>query len=46
MRGDAVRRGTVYLEMSMTLDGFVTGPNVSAAQPMGEGAGASVHDWM
>jgi hypothetical protein len=41
-----VRRGTGYLEMSMSLDGFVTGPNVSTEQPMGEGAGASVHDWM
>jgi hypothetical protein len=41
-----VRRGTVYLEMSLSLDGFVAGPNVSTEQPMGEGAGASVHDWM
>jgi dihydrofolate reductase len=32
--------------MSMSLDGFVAGPNVSTEQPMGEGAGASVHDWM
>ena len=30
----------------MSLDGFVAGPNVSTEQPMGEGAGASVHDWM
>jgi len=41
-----VRRGTVYLEMPMSLDGFVAGPNVSTEQPMGEGAEASVHDWM
>ena len=41
-----MRRGTVYLDMSMSLDGFVAGPNVSTEQPMGEGAGASVHDWM
>jgi hypothetical protein len=31
-----VRRRTVYLEMSMSLDGFVAGPNVSTEQPMGE----------
>jgi dihydrofolate reductase len=32
--------------MSMSLDGFVAGPNVSTEQPMGEGAGASAYDWM
>jgi hypothetical protein len=32
--------------MSTSLDGFVAGPNVSTEQPMGEGAGASIHDWM
>jgi hypothetical protein len=36
-----VRRGTVYLEMSMSLDGFVAGPNVTTEQSMGEGAGAA-----
>lgn len=30
----------------MSLDGFVAGPNVSTEQPIGEGAGASVHDRM
>jgi hypothetical protein len=30
----------------MSLDGFVAGPNVSTEQPMGEGAGASVHECM
>jgi hypothetical protein len=30
----------------MSLDGFVAGPNVSTEQPMGEGEGASVDDWM
>ncbi len=30
----------------MSLDGFVAGPNVGTEQPMGEGAGARVHDWM
>jgi hypothetical protein len=32
--------------MSMSLDGFVAGPNVSTEQPIGEGAGTSFHDWM
>jgi hypothetical protein len=34
--------GNAVLYMSMSLDGFVAGPNVSTEQPMGEGAGASV----
>jgi hypothetical protein len=37
---------TIVLDMSMSLDGFIAGPNVSTEQPMGEGAEASVHDWM
>jgi hypothetical protein len=28
--------GVVYFEMSMSLDGFVTGPNVSNENPLGE----------
>src|SRR5213594_3447288 len=44
--GDGLRRGTAYPEMPMSLEGFVAGPNVSTERPMGEGAGASVHDWM
>jgi hypothetical protein len=32
--------------MSVSLDGFVAGPNVSTEQPMGDGAEASVHDRM
>jgi hypothetical protein len=31
--------------MSMSLDTFVTGPNVSTELPVGEGTGTSVHDW-
>jgi dihydrofolate reductase len=31
--------------LSMSLDGFTTGPNVSVNDPMGEG-GEKLHDWM
>jgi dihydrofolate reductase len=37
--------GVVYFELSMSLDGFVTGPNVTADNPLGEG-GEHLHDWM
>jgi dihydrofolate reductase len=37
--------GKVFLDMSMSLDGCIAGPNVDVAQPMGEG-GQRVHDWM
>ena len=33
------------LDMSMSLDGFVTGPDPSEGQPLGEG-GQRLHDWM
>jgi len=39
-------KGTVFLEMSMSLDGFVAGPNVGVERPMGDHGGARVHDWM
>jgi dihydrofolate reductase len=35
----------VLLEMTMSLDGCTTGPDVSAEEPMGRG-GESLHDWM
>lgn len=37
--------GQVYLHLSMSLDGFATGPNVGPAEPMGE-EGERLHDWM
>lgn len=37
--------GKVLLEMSMSLDGFVAGPNVSVESPMGEG-GERLHEWL
>jgi dihydrofolate reductase len=35
----------VVLDMSMSLDGFVTGPRPRAGVPLGEG-GQRLHDWM
>lgn len=37
--------GTVVLDMSMSLNGFVTGPGPRAGLPLGEG-GQRLHDWM
>jgi dihydrofolate reductase len=36
---------TVVCDMSMSLDGYVTGPNDSRENPFGDGAGM-LHDWM
>jgi dihydrofolate reductase len=36
---------SVVLEISMSLDGFVAGPNVSIDNPMGDG-GERLHDWL
>jgi dihydrofolate reductase len=35
----------VLLELSMSLDGYVTGPDVSPDEPMGSG-GEALHEWM
>jgi dihydrofolate reductase len=35
----------VVLEISMSLDGFTAGPNVSIDNPMGDG-GERLHDWL
>jgi dihydrofolate reductase len=37
--------GKVIVTKSMSLDGFVAGPNISKDAPMGEG-GLRLHDWM
>ena len=37
--------GKVAAFMSMSVDGFITGPNVSANNPMGDD-GEKLHDWM
>lgn len=35
----------VVLDVAMSLDGFITGPNVGEKAPMGEG-GERLHEWM
>ena len=35
----------VIIEMSMSLDGYISGPNVSDVNPMGDG-GERLHQWM
>jgi dihydrofolate reductase len=37
--------GKVYFDMSMSLDGFVTGPNEGVGNPLGDD-GERLHDWM
>ena len=34
----------LYCEISMSLDGFIAGPNVGPEQPLGEG-GERLHEW-
>jgi len=37
--------GTVRLDFTLSLDGYMTGPNVSVQHPMGEG-GLRLHEWI
>src|SRR4051794_30000113 len=37
--------GLIYANMSMSLDGFIAGPNVKVGNGMGDG-GDRLHDWM
>jgi dihydrofolate reductase len=37
--------GKVYADMSMSLDGFIAGPNVSLTNGLGDG-GERLHDWI
>jgi dihydrofolate reductase len=37
--------GKVLLDVTMSLDGFMAGPSVSAERPMGEG-GERLHEWL
>lgn len=37
--------GKVILDISMSLDGFITGPNDNHEQPLGEG-GERLHEWI
>ena len=36
--------GSIKLHVSMSLDGYTAGPDVSMAKPMGEG-GEALHVW-
>ncbi|SEF90930.1 Dihydrofolate reductase [Nonomuraea solani] len=36
----------VTCDMSMSIDGFVAGPNQRLDQPFGDGVGDSLHEWM
>ncbi len=38
-------QGKVIFDISLSLDGFITGPNDSPEQPLGEG-GERLHEWM
>jgi hypothetical protein len=44
-RGDS-EMSKVTCDMSMSVDGFVAGPNQSLANPFGEGVGDRLHRWM
>jgi hypothetical protein len=37
--------GKVVVDLSMSLDGFITGPNDSIELPLGEN-GDQLHDWI
>ncbi len=37
--------GGVVMDMTISMDGFVIGPNVGVELPLGEG-GERLHDWM
>ena len=37
--------GKLYAEISVSLDGYVAGPNISPEEPLGEG-GERLHDWV
>ena len=37
--------GKVLMEITMSLDGYVAGPDVSPNEPMGRG-GEALHEWM
>jgi dihydrofolate reductase len=44
-RDPSTRQGRLLLAFTMSLDGFVAGPDVRAGQAMGRG-GARLHDWL
>ena len=41
----ALKQGKLIFDISMSVDGFIAGPNISVEQPMGE-SGMRLHDWI
>jgi hypothetical protein len=37
--------GKVVLDITMSLDGFIAGPNINSKLPLGNG-GLRLHDWL
>jgi dihydrofolate reductase len=37
--------GKIVIDITMSLDGFIAGPNINAKQPLGKG-GLRLHDWL
>jgi len=37
--------GNVVLDITMSLDGYIAGPNIDPKRPLGEG-GLRLHDWI
>lgn len=40
-----MKMARLFLEISMSLDGFVAGPDITLERPLGE-EGEHLHDWM
>src|SRR6266545_2363754 len=43
--GGDMAEGTVLVELSVSLDGYIAGPNVDVDRPLGDG-GDRLHEWM
>ena len=46
MNSTPIQPGTVLVSITMSLDGYVAGPNQSPTEPLGEGAEERLHTWM
>jgi dihydrofolate reductase len=45
MNGTIVSMSKIFIDITMSLDGFIAGPDISTENPMGKG-GLRLHDWM
>jgi dihydrofolate reductase len=43
--GDGMSEGRVFVDITMSLDGFIAGPNDGVDNPLGDG-GERLHDWV